>query len=94
MNINIFAYEAYVKKKLLNYLQQHTDKSILSNPQYAEKLSNKEFIQKFMSISDKDEQAKLVEEAYGGVKLFEFTEDELFNLLTITKEELKQFFYE
>jgi hypothetical protein len=94
MKINIFSYEAYTKKKLLNYLQIHTDRSISSNPVYAEKLTNKAFIEKFIATKDAEQQAKMVEEAYGGLVPFEFTEDELYELLTITNEELKQFFYE
>lgn len=94
MKINIFAYEAYMKKKLLNYLQTHTDKSISSNPVYAAKLTDKDFIEKFIATKDTEQQAKMVEEAYGGVVPFEFTEDELYSLLTITNQELKQFFYE
>ena len=94
MKVNIFAYEAYLKQKLLNYLREHTAKSIEHNPEYAEKLNDKEFIQKFLTTENNEEKVKMIQEAYGGMKPFEFTEEELQKLLTITTEELKQFLYE
>lgn len=88
MKINVFAYETLTKKKLYDFLQEHTEKSLAFNPEYAEKLKNVEFVQGFINAT-KEEQLLIIESTFANIKEFEFTEEELYEKLTITKEELK-----
>ena len=93
MKINIFAYEALCKKKLIDFLQEHTEKTLVFNPEYAEKLKDVEFVKGFINAS-KEEQIEIVQNTFSNVKEFEFTEEELYEKLTLTKEELKTLMYE
>jgi len=93
MKVNIFAYEALCKKKLLDFLQEHTDKTLSFNPEYADKLKDVEFVKGFMNAS-KEEQLDIIQNTFTNVKEFEFTEEELYEKLCLTKEELKTLMYE
>ena len=93
MKINVFAYEALTKQKLYDFLKEHTEKSLANNPEYAEKLKDVAFVQEFVNAT-KEKQMEIVESTFANVKEFEFTEEELYEKLTITKEELKTLMYE
>lgn len=92
MKVRIDLLLPYLQNRVAEYMKLHTTLSMKLNPSYKEKLTP-ELLQKFQNAPE-EEQRKIYEELYEGLKEPDFTEEQLLQMFTITPEELKQFFYD